>query len=83
MILEGAPYHEFNVDKYYNVVLEYQINICIYMMNKNEFRETRLLQGQKGLYGVTMRRKKDLVGKLSSKCMCLINVLHCNKRYSG
>ena len=65
MILEGAPYylyHEFNVDKYYNVVLEYQINLCIYMMNKNEFRETRLLQGQKGLYGVRTRRKKDWWG---------------------
>ena len=31
-------------------------------MNINEFRETRLLQGQKGLYDVRKRRKKDWWG---------------------
>ena len=58
-----------------------RISIYIYIYDEHKrVSRDQVVARPEGIVWCQNEKEERLVGKLSSKCMCLINVLHCNKK---
>ena len=63
------------------IMSQKNINLYLYIYDEQKrVSRDQVVARPEGIVWCYNEKEERLVGKLSSKCMCLVNVLHCNKK---